>query len=628
MTNFQILQEIMTSRAWVTKIVFSGENEINLNSDDIIVIVGANNVGKSGALRGIKSKLIKVESDDKIIKSISLELSGSPEEVERLVREIGRKPNFGHYNNELSAFGHVFYLDDIAKNWSNGKKGLEGLTRLFCNILSAEERLNITKPAPNVSITNDPLEFPAQWMMRDDEIELSVSQEFRKAFNADLIIHRNAGGTIPLYVGERPLRDGIEDRASLSYVRKIEALSPIHEQGDGMRSFAGIFMALHTGLETILMIDEPEAFLHPPQARHMGHMLASDKSRFRQIFIATHSGDVLRGILDAGSKKVRILRLQREGMINYAKEIQPAEIIKIWGDPLLRHSNVLDGIFYEKVVLCESDSDAKFYSAVADAIYEASSTEHKKPDVMFTHCGGKDRMAVVVKALKAVGVPVIVVADFDVLNSERPLRDIVEAAQGDWHVIEANWRKIKLAVDEKKPEVDLNQLKDRVKEAMESVLKPEDLKQAQKQIASVWKVSSPWGTAKTAGASYLPSGQTTVAYNQLILDLKAIGVFVVEIGELECFVRSIGSHGPKWVNEVLSRDLMSDDELLAARRFVSEFLELGKVFSTSANKHVAVTDSFVKAPDSMGAGIESPSAKTQNVFTNFLDNLKKLVNHN
>jgi hypothetical protein len=46
------------------------------------------------------------------------------------------------------------------------------------------------------------------------------------------------------------------------------------------------------------------------------------------------------------------------------------------------------------------------------------------------------------------------------------------------------------------------------------------------------------------------------------------GLHVVEVGELEGYVRTEGGHGPKWVNAVLTRELATDPELEAARKFV------------------------------------------------------------
>ena len=51
--------------------------------------------------------------------------------------------------------------------------------------------------------------------------------------------------------------------------------------------------------------------------------------------------------------------------------------------------------------------------------------------------------------------------------------------------------------------------------------------------------------------------------------LKRYGIFVVEVGEVEGFARSVPGHGPSWVNEVLKKNLKDDGELRSAREFVS-----------------------------------------------------------
>lgn len=66
----------------------------------------------------------------------------------------------------------------------------------------------------------------------------------------------------------------------------------------------------------------------------------------------------------------------------------------------------------------------------------------------------------------------------------------------------------------------------------------------------------------------MPSGDPSLAIERLLNSLRAAGLFVVEVGELEGFVRTVGNHGPAWVNQVLQRDLRADAELETARQFV------------------------------------------------------------
>lgn len=65
------------------------------------------------------------------------------------------------------------------------------------------------------------------------------------------------------------------DRLSYEYIQEIEKLPTLHSQGDGMRSYVGVLLHTSVGRESILLIDEPEAFLHPPQARQLGTMLVA-----------------------------------------------------------------------------------------------------------------------------------------------------------------------------------------------------------------------------------------------------------------------------------------------------------------------------------------------------------------
>jgi hypothetical protein len=44
------------------------------------------------------------------------------------------------------------------------------------------------------------------------------------------------------------------------------------------------------------------------------------------------------------------------------------------------------------------------------------------------------------------------------------------------------------------------------------------------------------------------------------------------LGQLESFIKSIGNHGPKWVNEVMLKDLKADPELEPAKAFVQRVI--------------------------------------------------------
>ena len=68
-------------------------------------------------------------------------------------------------------------------------------------------------------------------------------------------------------------------------------------------------------------------------------------------------------------------------------------------------------------------------------------------------------------------------------------------------------------------------------------------------------------------------GYPTIACNNLFESFERLGLFIVPVGELEGFARSVGGHGPRWVNSVLIRDLANDPELEGAREFVKKVLK-------------------------------------------------------
>lgn len=271
------------------------------------------------------------------------------------------------------------------------------------------------------------------------------------------------------------------------------------------------------------------------------------------------------------------------------RQLDNESISELWNDPLLRYSDILDGIFHEKVVVTEGDADARFYSAVAESIIDTSEEIVRRPSIKFVHCGGKSRIPVVVRALSAVDVPVIAVADFDVLNAERPLKDIIEAANANWLALKPKWKKVKDAIESKKPDHTTAEVKEQIGKILDGVTDATFPESAKTEINRVFKKSTPWANAKETGRAFVPSGDPSRVYEELIGGLKEQGVFVVEVGELEKFYRKEGNHGPAWVNAVLSLNLAEDVDLAEARAFVNEIISWAKptIQVTEALKTVA-----------------------------------------
>jgi predicted ATPase len=556
----------MTTRIWISEIEFNDNSKIEFSKNDITVFVGPNNAGKSASLKESAKLLQQKTNKGVVLKDISIEKSGDEADLFALLESVSKKIYSGNPEPHYHGFGYNVYSPSAKYNWSSFKNGIGDLVSLFVNALSTEDRLKAASPPNSIRITTEPLSHPIHFLQKHDELEIKFSDYFRQSFGTDLIVHRNAGNEVPLYIGKKPVPKDGADRVSESYLNELEKLDLLHLQGDGMRSFVGVLLNAFISKHSIILIDEPEAFLHPPQARLLGKMLAKDLPSERQLFLATHSEDFLKGLLDADNSNLKIVRIQRDGAINRVSVLHNSDIKNIWNDSLLRHSNVLNGLFHYKVIICESDADCRFYSAILSAIYE--DTDAISPDLLFIHCGGKHRIPTVVRSLIRLNVLVRVITDFDILNDVNPLKNIFEEMGGNWSDIEHDWMEVKTSIEQKRPELETQELKSEIEKIFNSIEEKIVPKNKISEIQKTLKKASAWAHAKEVGKLFIPSGDPTKAYDRINEKLQKIGLHIVEVGQLESFVKSIGNHGPKWVNEVMARNLKSDPELEVARKFI------------------------------------------------------------
>lgn len=561
----------MKPRVWIKKITFNDATSFELQKDEIVLFVGPNNVGKSVSLKEINTLLNSRSKKSIIITDVEIEKEGEEKDLVDYIKSVAIVNDENPTNPQLSGYKINTHESNIKPWWKNFESGITGLQPFFSNYFTTIERLNSVNPPNNISFSKQAPSHPIHFLHRDDQLELRFSEYFKKAFGEELIVNRGAGAKVPIHVGIRPVPKSGEDRISLTYVQEIEKLPVLNEQGDGMKSFVGVMLYSFIAQYSVILIDEPEAFLHPPQARLLGQMIGKELPTDRQLFLASHSGDFLRGILDSGSKKIRIVRIDRVGNTNKISELKPDEINDLWSDPLLRHSNVLDGIFHKKVILCESDSDCRFYSAILEAVIEKQNLSNQ--DFMFIHCGGKHRIPQVVHALKKLDVTIEVICDFDVLNNEDPLKKIVENLGGDWSVIKPKWKNVKESVDRKRPELETTDVKKEISDVLDNVSERIFPKTEAKKINSILKKISAWSHAKEVGKSFIPSGNPTSDYSFIFNEFQKINLHIVDVGELEGFCKSVGNHGPKWVNKVLEKDLINDSELENARKFIEQILK-------------------------------------------------------
>lgn len=556
----------MSIRTPITSLEISDGNNVSVPDGGIIAFVGPNNAGKSAALRDIRGHISTPYHPSLVVKAVQLDQLGTMEQAKMWVEQNCHKTYSGgrYVYHRMGDGGHD--LETFASMWSLGPP-YSSFGELLIFFAGGEGRLSAANGTTNIDFALEAPVHPLHYLYQNPDLEERVSDICMRAFGVPLTLNRFSGSMVYLHVGTTPIETTTVPLSS-EYMDALRALPRLDEQGDGMKSFMGLLLNLTTSTYPFVIVDEPEAFLHPPQARLLGKMLGDEKSEEAQVFVATHDSDVLRGLLDSSSSNLTVVRLVRDGEVNRASQLESDKVSDLWKDPLLRYSNVLDGLFHDGVILCEGDADCRFYQSVLDAD-EQGEDESRRPDLLWTHCGGKARMPMVIGALRAVDVPVRVIADFDVLREEQPLRRIVEVLGGDWSAVQGDWTVVKSALDSDAKAPSTGYVREQVEQVLSEVETPTLSKEDSTHIRQLVRPDSGWDRAKRGGKAEIPQGDASARVERLLDTLRNLGLFVVEVGELERFAPTVPRHGPAWVSAVHEQGLHANGSLPEARTFVN-----------------------------------------------------------
>lgn len=554
-------------------ITFSDGTTLTLNEDDIVVFVGPNNAGKSAALRELDAWIARSMSG-LVVKNATITKKGTEEDLRKYLEAKAQKTG-DRVNLQYGGIGYNIHHSHL--NYFDNETDRHPVAPFFAKQLTTESRITDSNAAPGIALFQDPPTHPIHLLLMDEALTKDISDKFKHAFGKDLTPFRAGGSRFPLYVGDKPAIPAGKDELSKEFIDALLASNvKLDTQGDGMRSFAAVMLhVLAARTHSVQFLDEPEAFLHPPQSRLIGRYIAKSRTGASQLFIATHSTDVLEGLIEGGSDNVRIVRIRREGNVNYIKELSKEKTLSVTMDTLARFSRVFDGVFFEHVVICEADADCMFYQSFLSL---PSISGDRRPDVLFVHAAGKHRMAKLVDTLRSLDVPVSVIADIDILSDEDTFRNLFEKLGGKWGDVQTHWKAVSDQVVNKRPPLNAEQVATRIAKELSGVSGKADFpKESERAIKRIFKDASPWGAMKSGGRSALSHGEPIKQFDRLCRKCSDHRLWVVPVGELEGFCRSVGSHGPRFVEKVLEeRDLETDTELQEAREFVGKIWQKAK----------------------------------------------------
>jgi len=549
----------------VRELKFSDGTAIALKPDDTVVLVGPNNSGKSAALRQIRENIAQ-PGEYTVVHKCTLDIAGSKDDLVAHIKSHSQKIftperiEFVGYNFEIRQF-ELDYLMDCPRG------ALKSFFSLYCR---TDERLSGSDPVKSISYRKARPSHPMHVLVMDKKIEALASSAFHSAFGKYLHVNRAGGNEVELYISDiefdaKP-QDDFSNEAAAFFTNDSQ---PLNLQGDGMRAFATLTLnTLALSQQTMLLIDEPEAFLHPPQARLLGSLIARPDSHSRQVYIATHSADVLKGVISSAKRQPLILRISRSGDVNNVRVLDSNAITKLNRDPLIRFSGILDAIFHSHVIICEADTDCQFYSAVLEAIQDDADV---RPDALFVQSAGKHRMAKLGEVARQLGVPFSTIVDIDALNEKALFKDLCKVSGIDWSEVEADWRAVFDAVSGLKPSLTLSQVVAAIEAAMIQ-LKNGDIALTDflAKVRDSVRSNSPWENVKLAGRNALPLGAVVQHFDKLLATCARSGLWIVPEGELESFCRTVRARkGSSWIIELSERfDIRQDAALNAARDFV------------------------------------------------------------
>lgn len=503
----------------LTSLTSSGGERLNFPRSGVTCIVGGNNVGKSRLLREIDAALQSETAtaatfSDLIVQKTTVDEAAA----QAFLESVGVKtaPRDGYPQEwtsiagggQLSARQLVLEVNSHPIALNQGKPFFAWYASAGSLIGAASGSVGM----PGMGSGGHPL----MRLFRDGEREAELSALAESSFGVPLTLDR-VNGNVRLRVGHPAGEVPPLNRPTQAYADAVGALPELEQQGDGIKSFLGLALTVLAGTYQVLLIDEPEAFLHPAQARSLGRWLGREAlARDIQVVLSTHDRDLLLGLIDSDDGSVvNVVRITRDATTNHLRHLSAAEVSESWQDPVLRYSNLLQGLFHARAVITESDADCRFYRAVLDQLGHEEGRKAVADDLLFIPSGGKQRVAAMATALTQLGVETYAVVDFDALRSRDLLRGIVTALGADWH------------------------------EAMNA---------AYVSVADVANQQALWGQLKNQGLSALPAaGGIHVAGRQLLDLLRTSRVLVVPVGEMEDLDKTVELHGGAWVSEMLSR---------------------------------------------------------------------------
>jgi hypothetical protein len=577
-------------------IILPGSKAINTRG--LILVVGPNSSGKTQFLKDVHASLLGqprrlvVAQEVKVSKPDSLEALVEGLEAEGYIRRQlnnqgvemikVRTVPLGGSSPGLQAeidFGSV-------KNWFNNTK--DGQTNnhsqsyyaLFGAMLSTAmflaNRLTATNQTGNYDYETAPPTNDLQALYFDSNAKDELTKAVRDTFGRGIWVDPTRGNILCFRLTDTPDLPSAEDRMRPDRVTQYRV---IDEEGDGLRSFVAICMALALSRRPVCLIDEPETCLHPPQAYALGRIIGQQATKHPSTtLVATHSSHVLRGVIQQ-TRDVQIVRLTRIAGHFQAHLVDSGLLRKATEKPLVRTEAIFDGLFADGVVLVESDGDRAVYQAVWETL-----AQEIQLDLLFVPVNGKGAMADIAGFFKTLQIPVAVIPDLDLIRDNGVIPKLLASLSTDETAaatIREECRLVAEAIRRVPPTITPPEVDTEIQRihGLPKVWQNNDDEVVMRQLRGLSNRIDRMRRLKAGGISTYQREHPAIASQLEAVKEKLwqAGVFIVPVGELESWLsEDFMKDGPsrerkqEWADEAANRIRQRPNEAGPIFQFVKQ----------------------------------------------------------
>ena len=430
----------------IKELVLNKDQKISAKS--INIFIGPNSCGKSQSLKDIRDILCNQTSQRSriIVKRIEFDL---PPSVESFVDSY--IPDSRIYNDPYSSqiFTKTYsglsnqnqtldmsirtlvddqnsrvYLGDKnswrvqLENLLNNPDGVDAKNqfiaqygKLFMVYTGTKEKLLVIERSTRYGSNESEINLLSEYGIHTDKLD-ELYKNTRTLFGKELLLDNTGaqfGRDLVFRVG------GADDNLKLKGGDELQNYPLLEDDGDGIKDYTAVFLTANAENKNVILIDEPETFLHLPMLPSLGHMLFQcTESRQKQIFISTHSSRLVEEILkNASPEDVNVIRLTRETNDGEFSVLDQSVLQRFTENHIISASGAIEGLFAKHVYIVESEADKIFYSL----LYNLTNANPLDEALFVSAVSGKDTIRRFADLYESLGVKYDIITDFDFISS-------------------------------------------------------------------------------------------------------------------------------------------------------------------------------------------------------------------